>query len=37
MLGQTTRPGPKAQLNRVDESYRHYMMLRKRYRSMISR
>ena len=37
MLGQTTRPGPKAQPDRVDECYRHYMMLRKRYRSMISR
>lgn len=37
MFAQTPRPGPKAQLNRVDEYYRRYMMLRKRYRSMISR
>lgn len=37
MFGQTLRPDPEAQLNRVDECYRHYMMLRKRYRSMISR
>lgn len=37
MFAQTPRLGPKAQLNRMDECYRHYMMLRKRYRSMISR
>lgn len=37
MFGQTPRPGPEAQPDRVDEHYRHYMMLRKRYRSMISR
>lgn len=37
MFGQTTRPGPKAQPDRTDEHHRRYMMLRKRYRSMISR
>lgn len=37
MFGQTTRPGPKAQPDRADEHRRRYMMLRKRYRSMISR
>lgn len=37
MLGQTLMPGPKAQPDRVDEHHRRYMMLCKRYRSMISR
>lgn len=37
MFAQTLRPDPEAQLNRVDKYYRRYMMLRKRYRSMISR
>lgn len=37
IFGQTLRLGPKAQPDRVDEHYRRYMMLRKRYRSMISR
>lgn len=37
MFGQTLMPGPKAQPDRADEHHRRYIMLRKRYRSMISR